>query len=176
MIMILKFKQMKFILLLNLLMLIIFSSCNSDSGSENEPRQADSLVQDTEKDEDVIDSDEEEKEAKERAKELFTQIENGEMRPSFHGFGTEPFWDLYILDGEALYVNMQSEIYETYELLDPFDLSKTNQTLRYKDAQGKEFSIVIRKEPTGDGMSDRTYPYSVRSQTEEYMKGAGEVF
>lgn len=106
------------------------------------------------------------------ATELLRKIEKRKIHVNFHGFGNEPFWDLYITDNELLYtVNGENS---SYRLLNKFDKDVYSQTVRYRNNSGKEFSVKILKEPVTDE-SEQTYPYSVIWPGKDtYLNGAGE--
>lgn len=109
------------------------------------------------------------------AKELYKKIKNQSVSVTFHGFGTEPFWDLYLTDDEVLYT-VNEEEFKSYRLLTPFDRGAKKQRIRYENEKGKVTEVLIKKEPTSDGMSDNTYPYAVIfSEDEPFRNGAGTL-
>jgi uncharacterized membrane protein len=92
-------------------------------------------------------------------KNLLAQIKNGKAKVLFHGIITEPFLDIYLTENVFLYIDHGSDIQESYLLVSKFDKSLKSQVIIYKDKSGKQREFEIKKEPAGDGMSDRTYPY-----------------
>jgi len=106
------------------------------------------------------------------ANTLYRKIEKKSIKVKFHGMGTEPFWDIYILENEVLYVQFEEP--ESYRLLTPFDQSAYSQKIKYESEDGQIYEVKIVKTPAGDGMSDRSYPYSVIfSEDEPWENGAG---
>ena len=89
------------------------------------------------------------------ADSLYAQIQRGEVEVLFHAMGTEPFWDVMITKEELLHIEFDS--LNSYRLETAFDSNKTEQKIKFGDQQ----SFTILKEPGNDGMSDRTYPYTV---------------
>ena len=107
------------------------------------------------------------------ASELYQKVEKKSIEVKFHGMGTEPFWDLYILEDEVLYV--VNEDPQSYRLLTPFDNSAYSQKIKYESNDGTVYEVKLVNDPAGDGMSDRTYPYSVIfSEEEPWQNGAGD--
>ena len=161
------------------LLFIFFVSCGEDKSAIRQNTKTKSVVNnsanipssvksesDIEKSQSILISD---------PSELHNNIKNGLADLIFHGFGTEPFWDLYITDNEVLYaVNEGIELsLESFQLLTPFVIEDKEQLIQYKNASGTVFGVKIKKEVTGDGMSDKEYPYSVSWPDDEYMWGAG---
>ena len=108
-----------------------------------------------------------------RPKRLYSALFSDKSLVMFHGFGTEPFWDLYITKNEILYMKNREPF--SYRLLTPFDGNKKEQTIKFQDRGGEIFEVVIIKQPAGDGMSEKTYPYSVMSINQNLQfNGAGE--
>ncbi len=108
------------------------------------------------------------------ANSLYTKVEKKSIKVNFHGMGTEPFWDIYILENEVLYVQFEEP--QSYRLLTPFDKSAYRQKIKYESKDGSIHEVKIVKEPAGDGMSDKTYPYSVIfNEDEPWENGAGEA-
>ena len=124
------------------------------------------------KDENILHNDEINKKPTD-ANLLLKQIQNKKTKVLFHGIGTEPFWDLYITEKEVLYsVNEENT---SFILLTPFDKNIKTQKISYKSKENQVFNVTITKEPAGDGMSERTYPYTVIfSETERHLNGAGD--
>jgi hypothetical protein len=91
--------------------------------------------------------------------ELLNQIKNNKIKVLFHGIVTEPFLDIYLTENELLYIDNGSQIQETYLLLSKFDKSLKSQVIHYEDKNGNQKKLEIKKEPAGDGMSDREFPY-----------------
>lgn len=91
---------------------------------------------------------------------LYKNIQSGLVNVIFNGEGTEPFWDIYILENELLYkTTFENKTFRMTSIV--FNPNIEIQTLQYFDSNGDTKEIVIKKEPSGDGMTDRTYPYSV---------------
>lgn len=110
------------------------------------------------------------------SKSLIDEIEKGETTVVFEGFGTEPFWHIYITKNEIL--KTENEYKEVFKLKNKFDPNLNSQNISYVDRNGKQFSIEIIKKPSGDGMSDRIYPYSCNdgAGTTEFDSGRFKYF
>ncbi len=106
--------------------------------------------------------------------QLFFKIKNGVEEVVFHGFGTEPFWDIYLTKDFLLFADASTNKTFAFLLVNSFDENKIKQMIKFRDDKNNEFEFEIRKEPTGDGMSDETFPYYVgwRKNT---MPGAGRL-
>lgn len=92
---------------------------------------------------------------------LLEQIKNKEVKVLFHGLGTEPFWDIYLTEKELLLISESLEAKEIYSFDKAFDKNLRSQTITYAGKNGKKYKLQIKKEPTGDGMSEMTFPYAV---------------
>jgi len=93
-----------------------------------------------------------------KADNLIGEIVNGSKKVLFHGSGTEPFWDIYITENEILIIGIEWRRY--YTLNNKFNSSLFTQKVLYSDSRDKEYTINIVKKPSGDGMSNREFPYS----------------
>jgi uncharacterized membrane protein len=98
---------------------------------------------------------------------LYQEMQAGDKTVRFHGIFTEPFRDLYIFDGQVLLVDFEQRY--SYTLDQPFDPSLAEQTLSFGEGQ----KVTILKQPGSDGMSDRTYPYTVRWEDPDYPQLGG---
>lgn len=105
-------------------------------------------------------------------KKLLADIKKNKVKPLFHGTGTEPFWDLYILEKSVVFDNQSLEEQQYWEAERPFDRGKTSQTVYLVNAKGKKASIQITKEDCDDGMSETPFKYSVSF---EGLSGCGEL-
>jgi uncharacterized membrane protein len=111
---------------------------------------------------------------KELAEELFEMIKSGEKKIVFHGMWTEPFWDVYITENEILY-DFMWEKYRFY-LNGEFNKYRQKQVFYNSNEEGKWIRLTIVKEPGGDGMSDRSYPYTIKLEYSEFpgiLEGVG---
>jgi uncharacterized membrane protein len=107
-------------------------------------------------------------------KQLLRKISADKSIVKFHGFGTEPFWDIYFTNEEVLYIKNDES--NSYKLVKPFDTNANTQTLKYQDENGNLFEIKILKKLTGDGMSEKSYPYSVIwDEGKPHLNGAGYI-
>ena len=122
---------------------ILFISCKKNEKHKNEPEFKTEL----EKAENIR-----------KADNLIGEIVNGSKKVLFHGSGTEPFWDIYITNNEILISGIEWRRY--YSLNNKFNSSFFTQKILYSDSRDKEYAINIVKKPSGDGMSDREFPYS----------------
>jgi uncharacterized membrane protein len=103
---------------------------------------------------------------------LLAEISNGSKEVLFHGYGTEPDWTIYLTETELYFSESYDTERKTYFLKTKFDKNLKSQTIIYINKEGKKDSIIIKKEPSNDGMSDRTFPYSVLFQG---MVGCGDA-
>jgi uncharacterized membrane protein len=106
--------------------------------------------------------------------DLAKKIENNEIEVIFHAFGTEPFWDIFITANYLLFSELNEETSESYSLLTPFDEKLEEQVIKVQDSSENTFKLLLKKEPTSDGMSDKSYPYSVKWSKNE-LNGAGHL-
>jgi uncharacterized membrane protein len=105
-------------------------------------------------------------------KKTFNDIQNKKTKVLFHGFGTEPFWDIYILENQVIFAIDAMEIYESLKMTGSFSKSKYSQIFTLKNAKGEKTSLQIIKKPGNDGMSEQVYPYTVKYNRNT---GAGEM-
>jgi len=94
-------------------------------------------------------------------KVLLSQIKNNKVKVLFHGIITEPFLDVYLTEKELLIVDNGNDYMETFLLKNSFDKNKVLQVIDYENSIGTAKKLDIIREPSGDGMSDRTYPYKI---------------
>jgi uncharacterized membrane protein len=94
-------------------------------------------------------------------KKIYEDIKNKKIKAFFHGSGTEPFWDIYILESSAIYADEMAEVYEYWKIETKFDKTKYAQTINFKNANGEKSSVKIIKKPCTDGMSPQKYTYTV---------------
>lgn len=118
------------------------------------------------------DIEEKEEAVNQDPKKLISEIKKKKLSPQFHGFGTEPFWDLYILEKSVVLDNQSLEEQQYWELLQPFDKSKSSQKIYLVNAKGKKATAQITKEECDDGMTENLYKYSVNF---EGLMGCGEL-
>ena len=107
------------------------------------------------------DSNEETNKVITEPKKLLALIKNNAVTVDFHGFGTEPFWDLYVLKDELLYSDEGNEVFESYILLDRFQEGEYYQVLRCQKISGEIHSLTLTNKPTDNGMSEELYPFEV---------------
>jgi uncharacterized membrane protein len=105
-------------------------------------------------------------------KKTYTDIQNKKIKVLFHGFGTEPFWDIYILENSVIFAIAGMEIYESLKMTGSFSKSKYSQVFTLKNAKGEKTSLQIIKKPGDDGMSEQVYPYTVKYNRNT---GAGKI-
>lgn len=106
------------------------------------------------------------------AEKLLADIEKGKGNVLFQGMGTEPFWDIYLIP-EGLLLTMNEEK-TLYPINAGFSKDLKSQTIPFGDNQ----QLIIKKTPGNDGMSDRTYPYTVSWKgNKEYphLEGGGDA-
>ncbi|WP_445381227.1 hypothetical protein [Robiginitalea sp. IMCC43444] len=99
--------------------------------------------------------------------EIKSQIQSGKIPVVFQGIFTEPFADLYLTEENLIFINDIGNL-QVYKLKNKF-----NQSIPYQiiELEGSILQLTITKEPTGDGMSDRIFPYSIRFNN---LIGAGD--
>jgi uncharacterized membrane protein len=103
------------------------------------------------------------------------EVEEGKRKVDFHGIGTEPFWDIYLCGEEMLYIDNVGEVMWSCLISPPFDRAAKRQVITYQHPQslGIDSVIIIHNNEGSDGMSNRTYPYSVKLA--EYIEGGGDA-
>ncbi len=108
------------------------------------------------------------------ADRYFEKIKKEKIKVLFHGFGTEPFWDIFITEDKLLYSSLVEDN-ELFSLKNSFNKASRDQTIEYSNDLGDLFSVRIKKEVGSDGMSNRNYPYTVIfSESEPWLNGAGD--
>jgi uncharacterized membrane protein len=95
------------------------------------------------------------------AKKIYNDIQNKKIKVLFHGSGTEPFWDLYILENSAIYAAELVDIYENLKIENSFDKYKYSQIINLKNSNGDKTSVKIIKKSCSDGMSPKKYSHTV---------------
>ena len=88
------------------------------------------------------------------AKKIYTDIQNKKTKVMFHGFGTEPFWDIYIIDKSAIFAVESEDIYEYWNTETTFDKSKYSQIIKLKNSIGEKLSLKIINKSGNNGMSN----------------------
>lgn len=105
--------------------------------------------------------------------QLEKDIKAEKVKVYFEGFGTEPFWTIYITKYELLLVNEGEDTRESFLLVNQFDAKLEKQTITYVTASGKTASVTITREEASPGMGPDIYPYSIyRGPT---LEGAGDT-
>jgi uncharacterized membrane protein len=105
-------------------------------------------------------------------KKTYNDIQNKKIKVLFHGFGTEPFWDIYILENSVIFSIADMNIYESLKMTGSFSKSKYSQVFTLKNAKGEKKILQIIKKPGDDGMSEQVYPYTVKYN---WYTGAGKI-
>lgn len=148
------------------IILLLFSSCNGKKEVKNPPSEKTDSTQTVSKD--TLDTNGVLREYNNYPtpihqltdpKILLSQIKNNKVKVLFHGVITEPFWDVYLTEKELLIVDNVNNYMETFLLKNSFDKNKALQVIDYENSIGTAKKLDIIREPSGDGMSDRTYPY-----------------
>ena len=106
------------------------------------------------------------------AEEIFEDIKNNKIKVIFHGMGTEPFWDVFIIENGVVYGNESTEEYEYFKYEGMFDKNKYSQVFKLKRNDGELINLQIIKKTSSDGMSEIKYPYTV---TINDLMGCGEL-
>ncbi len=94
-------------------------------------------------------------------KNIYEDIKNKKIKALFHGSGTEPFWDIYILENSAIYAAEMLDEYQNWKAETKFDKSKYSQIMSFKNSDGENVSVKIIKKSCTDGMSPQKYAYTV---------------
>jgi len=92
---------------------------------------------------------------------IYQDIKNKKIKVLFHGLGTEPFWDFYILENSAIFAAELLDEYEKFQMENSFDKNKYSQIINLKNSQGDKKSVKIIKKSCSDGMSPKKYTYTV---------------
>ncbi len=104
---------------------------------------------------------------------ILSMINNGEANVVFQGTFTNPSYDLYITDDDILFTGKDRKL--SYNLITKFDPSKKFQMIKYIDGAGKiNDDLIIINKPSGDGVSSRKYPYSIKYKSLNVNGGAGD--
>ena len=110
------------------------------------------------------------------AKYIYTDIQNKKTKVMFHGFGTEPFWDIYIIDKSAIFAVESEDIYEYWNTETTFDKSKYSQIIKLKNSIGEKLSVKIINKSGNNGMSNKKFPYTVILDMRSFsFTGCGEL-
>ncbi len=94
-----------------------------------------------------------------KSKQLFSLIQKDSVDVNFYGGGTEPFWSIYLLNEEALFIN--SGIISKLKPVNDFDRNASNQVVVCENSTGKAINIEISKKETFEESADKYYPYEV---------------
>jgi uncharacterized membrane protein len=105
--------------------------------------------------------------------QLEKDIKAEKVKVFFEGFGTEPFWTIYITKYELLKVDEGVNTRESYLLVNQFDSKLKKQTITYKDGDGNMQSVVITRGNASPGMGPDIYPYSIHLGPT--LDGAGDT-
>ncbi len=110
------------------------------------------------------------------AKKIYTDIQNKKTKVMFHGFGTEPFWDIYIIDKSAIFAVESEDIYEYWNTETTFDKSKYSQIIKLKNSIGEKLSLKIINKSGNNGMSNKKFAYTVILDMRSFsFTGCGEL-
>jgi len=94
----------------------------------------------------------------------------------FHRFGTEPFWDIYIIDKSAIFAVESEDIYEYWNTETTFDKSKYSQIIKLKNSIGEKLSLKIINKSGNNGMSNKKFAYTVILDMRSFsFTGCGEL-
>lgn len=135
--------KLKFLGILTLILLLIFSCKNADKDMEKADILMDSISSKEYKDNEV-----------DSVPERTTDQNN------FKGVGTEPFWSVEIED-KKIYFQSPNEKYEAISgQVDQVDVAGDTMTF-ISESGSDHIQITLIKEKCSDGMSDRTYSHRV---------------
>ncbi len=105
--------------------------------------------------------------------DVLEELRNGEREFDFYAAFTEPFWTIYFIDEDVVFDHAW-EAPEFYKLNREFDPAKDKQSLTFSNGE-KQWEILIEKGEGSDGMSEISYPYSVKLNNELYGGGGKEL-
>ena len=97
----------------------------------------------------------------ERVKKIYSEIQKGNIKPVFIASQTEPFWDIFIMGKYGIFYSPSGESYDYYIVDEVFDKNKYSQTLHLRSEDGTVSTLKIIKKQTDNGMSERSYPYTI---------------
>ena len=107
-----------------------------------------------------------------RVKHIYSEIQNGKIKPVFIASQNEPFWDIFIMGKYGIFYSSLGETYSYFKVDDVFDKNKNIQILHFRNSDGSRSTLKIIKKKTDDGMSERLYPYTIKySEFERYGYG-----
>jgi uncharacterized membrane protein len=95
------------------------------------------------------------------AKKLYNDVQKNKIKVIFHGLGTEPFWDVFILQKGVLFVNEMEEEYKFFSTSTSFEKQKKIQVIKCRESSGATTELKIIRQPCNDGMSESVYSYKV---------------
>ncbi len=100
--------------------------------------------------------------------------------PFFKAIGTEPFWNVSISNNEISYTSINESENITVPYVAPIAAAEANVKLYRSKSDSHAIEITISQGKCGDGMSDKTYDYSVKAgikrvgETDyKYVNGCG---
>ncbi|GAB5416640.1 MAG: hypothetical protein Crog4KO_21280 [Crocinitomicaceae bacterium] len=93
--------------------------------------------------------------------QLLADFQSGKRNFDFYASFTEPFWTFYFVGNQVMFVSMDSEVPDVVPLEYPFTDQEESQVLRFL-LNSTLWELEVIKEEGSDGMSDLSYPYSVK--------------
>ncbi len=95
------------------------------------------------------------------AQSTYKKLKNNQLKSVFHAMGNEPFWDLYLLNGSAIYADEMNSIYVNLKYDNSFDRTKKTQLIKLITPSNKVLNVNLNKEQYKDE-GNNTYKYSVK--------------
>ena len=95
------------------------------------------------------------------AQSTYKKLKNNQLKSVFHAMGSEPWWDLYLLNGSAIYADEGNSTYVLLKYDNSFDKTKKSQLIKLITPSNKAFTVQILKEQYEDE-GDNNYKYTVK--------------
>jgi hypothetical protein len=80
------------------------------------------------------------------AQSTYKKLKNNQLKSVFHAVGEEPWWDLYLLNGSAIYADEGNSTYINLKYDNSFDKTKKSQQIKFITPSNKAFTIRILKQ------------------------------
>jgi hypothetical protein len=94
------------------------------------------------------------------AKSTYKKLKNNQLKPVFHAMGSEPYWDLYLMNGTAIYADEGNSTYINLKYDNSFDKTKKTQLIKLVTPSNKIVKVTIIKEQYEDEGNNK-YKYTV---------------
>ena len=84
------------------------------------------------------------------AQNIYKKLKNNQLKPVFHAMGSEPYWDLYLMNGTAIYADEMNSTYINLKYDNSFDKTKKTQLIKLVTPAKKIIKVTIIKEQYED--------------------------